>query len=68
MWMTLKTGLPTLNGISGWDPPGWRLRVTDMTAAYYYDAAKQWIAFSKLNEQVCLYERRQRRWSLFNND
>jgi hypothetical protein len=61
MWISLRTGLPTLNGFSGWAPPGWEL----LGAADPSGAARRWIAHSGLREQVCLYDRTARRWSLF---
>lgn len=60
MWMTLKTGLPTLNGYSGWAPPGWPMR----DSPDYFAAARQWIARNKM-DGVCLYDRPSRRWSPF---
>ncbi len=62
MWISLQIRLPTLNGDSGWLPPGWRLtgRSPD-----YFDAARQWIARSNLKEQVCLYDQAGRTWSQF---
>ena len=65
MWMTLKTGLPTLDGMSGWQPPGWLLQTPSID---YFDAARRWIAVCKLDERVCLYERQERRWSRFDQN
>src|SRR5262249_18069695 len=62
LWISLKTGLPTLNGASGWWPPGWRL---DDASFGYLVAARAWIKMSKPPGQVCLYDRQSRRWSLF---
>lgn len=62
MWISWKTGLPTLNDRSGWAPPGWHL--SDPTANYLA-AARQWIAQNGLAEQVCLYDQGSRRWSPF---
>jgi hypothetical protein len=62
MWIALAIGLPTLNGSSGMMPKDWRLEDTTID---YYEAARQWIAGSGLNEQVCLYDRSARQWSDF---
>lgn len=62
MWVSLKTGLPTLNGNSGWSPPHWRL---DDRRVDYFDAARQWIAHKGLREQVCVYNQKARTWSPF---
>jgi len=61
MWISNQIGLPTLNGLSSWTPPGWELDHT----TNYLGAAKQWIAYSGLREKVCIYESSERRWSLF---
>jgi hypothetical protein len=37
MWISLKIGLPTLNGHSGWSPPNWHL---DDPAIDYLAAAR----------------------------
>lgn len=62
MWISLRTGLPTLNGNSGWVPYGWRLE--DHTVNYL-DAARQWIAATGLAQTICLYNRSSRIWSRF---
>jgi hypothetical protein len=62
MWIAQKTGLPTLNGQTGWWPPGWRLFYPDID---YPAAAREWIARSGLAEQVCLYDRPTHTWSAF---
>jgi hypothetical protein len=62
LWISLRTRLPTLNGNSGWVPQGWRLE--DHTIDYF-DAAREWIAITGLNQTVCLYDRTNRSWSTF---
>lgn len=62
MWISWQTGLPTLNGSSGWDPPGWHL---DDPKADYFNAARQWIAETGLKQQICVYDRSARSWSKF---
>ena len=62
MWISLRTGLPTLNGNSGWVPYGWRLE--DHTIDYF-DAARESIAATGLAQTVCLYNRSSRIWSRF---
>jgi hypothetical protein len=62
MWMSVKTGLPTLNGYSSLSPPGWQLSgslVADRVAA------RTWIEASKLAGEVCLYDEETQRWSPF---
>jgi hypothetical protein len=62
MWIALKTGLPTLNGSSGWSPPGWRLEDPKID---YVAAARQWIVQKNLEQQVCVYDRSARSWAVF---
>ena len=62
IWISLRTGLPTLNGNSGWVPYGWRLE--DHTIDYF-DAARESIAATGLAQTVCLYNRSSRIWSRF---
>jgi hypothetical protein len=63
LWISWRFGLPTLNGVSGQSPPGWRL---DDPTTDYYEAARQWIARNQLSEErICLYDRVARRWSIF---
>ena len=62
MWISLRTGLPTINGSSGWMPYGWRL---DDHTIDYFDAAREWIASTGLEQTVCLYSRSNRSWSTF---
>lgn len=62
MWISLKTGLPTLDGTSPWSPPGWRLSDPSID---YLAAARSWIRTSNPPGQTCLYDRRSRQWSLF---
>jgi hypothetical protein len=61
LWISQKTGLPTLHGLAGWFPPGWHL----LSPGDYSAGVRNWIAHSGLREQVCLYERSVRRWSHF---
>lgn len=61
MWISLQVGLPTLNGDSGWRPPGWRLLDPRID---YLDAARAWITQNHLTG-VCLYEPEPNRWSPF---
>jgi hypothetical protein len=62
MWISMKTGLPTLNGRSGGAPPGWRLSEPSVD---YAAVARQWIAQNQLSQQVCIYDEVSRRWSFF---
>jgi hypothetical protein len=62
MWIALKTGLPTLNGSSGWSPPGWRLEDPKLD---YVEAARQWIAKNNLEQQVCVFDRSAKSWAVF---
>jgi hypothetical protein len=59
MWISNQIGLPTLNGSSGWDPPGWQLYLSEK----YIDAAKEWAAQNHLHDQICVYDLEERRWS-----
>jgi hypothetical protein len=61
-WISAKTGLPTLNGASGWSPPKWNLNSPSID---YLTAARDWIEASNLPGQVCLYDGGTRRWSAF---
>jgi hypothetical protein len=61
MWISNQVGLPTLNGLSSWTPPGWEINKTTT----YLDKARQWIARHGMREKICFYERSERRWSLF---
>jgi hypothetical protein len=61
MWIAIQVGLPTINGNSGWAPPGWRL---DDKKMRYDQAVLQWIAQAEVTQQLCLYQRDARRWSL----
>ncbi|MEA2783151.1 MAG: hypothetical protein QOK29_4695, partial [Rhodospirillaceae bacterium] len=61
-WISMKTGLPTLNGTSGWYPPSWNLNSPSID---YLTAARDWIEASNLPGQVCLYDKGTRRWSPF---
>jgi hypothetical protein len=62
MWISLRVGLPTINGNSGWSPPGWRLADPDTD---YDDAARRWIEQTHMTKHVCRYQRDTRAWSDF---
>jgi hypothetical protein len=62
MWISLLTDLPTLNGYSGWSPPGWHL---DDPTIDYYRAVREWISQTRLSGQVCTYDRSARTWAKF---
>jgi hypothetical protein len=62
MWISLQTGLPTLNGQASWAPPRWRL---DGRSKDYREAAREWISATQLKDRVCLYDREAKRWSIF---
>ncbi len=62
MWISWKVSRPTLNGDSGWWPPGWRI---DRRSNDYFDGAREWIERTGLKAQICLYDRAARRWSAF---
>ena len=49
MLVSQRIGLPTLNGETAWQPPGWRLHPGD---AGYQDHARDWIAAKGLTA-VC---------------
>ena len=61
MWISMQVGLPTINGDSGWAPPGWHLNASNIR---YDKAVLDWIAQTRLTQQLCLYQRDARRWSL----
>ena len=52
LWLSWRTGLPTLNGVSGWAPPGWTL---DDKKLDYFDEAQRWIARTGIKEEVCTF-------------
>jgi hypothetical protein len=62
MSISLKTGLPTINGNSGWSPPHWRL---DDPRVDYFTAAREWIAHKGIKEQICVYDLAARTWTPF---
>jgi hypothetical protein len=62
MWVSVWTGLPTINGSSGWEPHGWHL---EDGSVGYIDGVRQWIADRTLNETVCVYDKNARTWSVF---
>ncbi|MFC0242450.1 hypothetical protein [Rhodopseudomonas telluris] len=62
MWISMRVGLPTLNGNSGWSPPGWQLADPDTD---YDAAAKRWIEQTHITKHVCRYQRDARAWSDF---
>lgn len=61
LWISNKTGLPTINGVTGATPPNYNL---DDPTIDYADAALQWITRNRL-DHVCMYNRATRRWSPF---
>ncbi len=62
MWISWQVGKPTINGNSGWIPPGWRLEDPSID---YRDAVQQWISASHLDQVVCVYDRASTRWTRF---
>jgi hypothetical protein len=62
MMIAQHIGLPTLNGLSGWFPPGWNLL---SRSADHAGLVRQWIVRSGLTEQVCSYDVAKRQWALF---
>ena len=64
MWIALQAGLPTINGDSGWQPPNWHLADPRFD---YFASAHDWIAYSRLTGQVCLYDLATRTWSPFSH-
>jgi len=62
MWISMRVGLPTLNGNSGWSPPGWRL---DDRKIDYDEAVRQWIGKAAVTQRICRYQRDARRWSAY---
>jgi hypothetical protein len=62
LWIALQTRVPTINGSSGWRPPDWHIEDRDID---YFAAARQWIAATAPDGQVCLYDRDARTWSDF---
>jgi hypothetical protein len=62
MMIAQHIGLPTLNGLSGWFPPGWDLLRRGVD---HEGLVRQWIARSGLTEQVCSYDVAKRQWALF---
>jgi hypothetical protein len=62
MLISQRTGLPTLNGLAAWMPPGWTLFRRDVDQAV---TVREWIAHSGLRDQVCAYDTARREWALF---
>jgi hypothetical protein len=54
MLVSILTGVPTLNGRSGRNPPGWFLR--DVNAPDYQLNVKNWIVQRKIDGKVCRLE------------
>lgn len=54
MFVSLLRQVPTLNGRSGRNPPGWSLR--DVRAPEYEDNVRQWIKRHKIEGDVCSLE------------
>ena len=66
MWISMKTGLPTLNGLSGNFPPHWLILMPQVPqASGRMIAAHDWIKRNNMTERVCLYDRTKRQWSPF---
>jgi hypothetical protein len=53
MWRALAINKPTLDGASGWDPPGWFLTAVDN--AHVERAALDWAAMNGVRD-VCAYD------------
>lgn len=47
------TGLPTINGYSGWSPEGWAL---DLDEPDYLSRAKSWVGRAFIVKKLCAYE------------
>ncbi|ABD07927.1 conserved hypothetical protein [Rhodopseudomonas palustris HaA2] len=62
MWISMRLGLPTINGNSGWSPPGWRLDDIKMD---YDDALRRWIKQAGVTQRICQYQRDTQVWSAY---
>ncbi|MGP9812132.1 hypothetical protein ACTZWT_11525 [Rhodopseudomonas sp. NSM] len=62
MWISMRIGLPTINGNSGWSPPGWRLDDKQMD---YDDALRRWIKLAGVTQRICQYQRDAGFWSAY---
>lgn len=60
LWLSWRTGLPTLNGSSGWNPSGWTLKDDNVD---YFDEALRWIARTGVKEEVCTFGGDDWNWS-----
>jgi hypothetical protein len=60
MLIAQRVGIPTVNGYSGWEPPGWRLR-PDSDA--YLGNVAAWVAERGLAPRHCSYDAVTSRWS-----
>lgn len=54
MLVSVMRGVPTLNGYSGYVPPGWSLR--EVEAPEYEQRVERWIAEHGVAGQVCRLE------------
>ena len=61
MMLSLRLGLPTVNGYSGSFPKGWNLFVT--TSPSYRHAIATWAAARHLKGQGCIYNATTTQWS-----
>ena len=60
MWIAQRTGVPTVNGYSGWTPDGWALRPDD---AGYEQRVAGWVAANGLTAGHCRYDAATATWS-----
>jgi hypothetical protein len=60
MLVSHAAGIPTLNGYSGLEPPGWAL--DDPDDPNYYQAARAWIERYDLGDTVCTFALAERKW------
>lgn len=59
MWRALAIHKPTIDGASGWDPPGWSLSAVD--PSHVHQAARDWAALNGLHN-LCSYDVEARNW------
>lgn len=62
MMLALREGIPTLNGYSGWAPPGWPLHLTDDPR--YEEAMLDWAKRRNIGEGLCRLDFDRRLWTL----
>jgi hypothetical protein len=75
MWIAQRTGVPTVNGYSGWQPDGWALRPDDDTVdatvddtvdatvdATYEQRVAGWVTRSDLAAVHCTFDAATRTW------